>query len=502
MTPDQLKQTLDSRYQVLDFVDLADISATASAVYKIFKLQYKETFESSERIIFYSKHTPTNKLLTHIRKAADIVDISHGFILICCPPGNESLFHPDSYDLEYYPVNVSSKILPEDPATFSDTLCPYPWMHLSVMPMGEVRPCCISNDIVGHVNDQSLSDIFYSPDMEQLRVSLLEGERPDGCSNCWTSESQNITSSRQRVLRYFSQKEFYSKWIDQPQITSLDLRPSNVCNFKCRVCSPTHSSLHNAEQLALTTDPEKIIDLKSISAKGKWFDNNKEFIDQITNLLPALENIELFGGEPFLLKQLSTVLQKAAECGHAEHIRLHFNTNGSKFPSSWMPYFQKFQLVDICFSIDNIGAKFEYERGGSWDEISHNIDLFRQENNINFIFSVMPTVNIQNVLYLDELFTWAETNGHTIQLNMLEYPKHLNIDNMTGAAKKLVIEKYQNHPNPELQKICNRVKNSSGSDGKEFIDYMQQLDKHRRQNFLDSHNEIAIAMGYVYNSNV
>jgi hypothetical protein len=73
----------------------------------------------------------------------------------------------------------------------------------------------------------------------------------------------------------------------------------------------------------------------------------------------------------------------------------------------------------------------------------------------------------------------------------------MNIDYMTQAAKELVIRKYQTHPRPELQKLAHRVMNSPGSDGKKFVQYMQNLDKLRKQNFLNSHKEIAIAMGYV-----
>jgi hypothetical protein len=40
------------------------------------------------------------------------------------------------------------------------------------------------------------------------------------------------------------------------------------------------------------------------------------------------------------------------------------------------------------------------------------------------------------------------------------------------------------------------IKNGEGSDGKEFLQKMQITDKYREQSFLDSHEEIAKAMGY------
>ena len=209
-----------------------------------------------------------------------------------------------------------------------------------------------------------------------------------------------------------------------------------------------------------------------------------------------MENIDFYGGEPFLLKQLPIILKKAVDTDESSHIRLHFNTNGSIFPDKLIPYFQKFKQIDISVSIVNIKDRFEFERGGVWDEIESNIELFKKEPTVKFNISIMPTVNIQNVLYLDQLIAWADKNEHRIIFNYLDGPLYMNINHMTVAAKELVINKYQNHAHPELRNISNRVQGSTGSDGTKFINYMQKLDSHRKENFLNSHYEIAIAMGY------
>ena len=497
MSPKQLKISLESKFKILCFVDLADIGQSVSAVYKIFKEQYKESFEPTERIVFYSAQTPSDKLITHIQQAADLFDISRCFIMICCPEDLNTLFRPaDDFSIEYYPVTVTSKFLPELTPTVSDTMCPYPWMHLAILSLGDVRPCCVSHDIVGSVTEQPLGAIFTNSQMDTLRSEMLAGKKPTGCSTCWNQESQNIPSARQRKLKYTG-KQLYSDWIDNPAIHSIDYRPSNVCNFKCRICNPSRSSLIAAEEIAFTKDIEKIAKLKQINIEGKWFDNNDQFITQLFDLLPNLENIDFYGGEPFLLKQLPLLLKKVTETNHAEHIQLHFNTNGSVYPTNLIPYFQKFKLVDLSFSIDDMQERFEFQRGGSWTEVARNIALFKNESTVNFNIALMTTVNIQNILYLEELFDWADQNSFEIHLNVLEGPQHLNIDFMTDSAKKLVIDRYQTHFRPELQNISRRIMSSPGSDGKKFVLYMQELDKRRKQNFSDSHNEIANAMGYV-----
>jgi MoaA/NifB/PqqE/SkfB family radical SAM enzyme len=493
MSPEQLKISLESKFEVLCFVDLADISQSISAIYKIFKEQHKDSFGPTERIVFYSRQTPSINLITYIQQAADLLDISRCFIMVCCPEDSNNVFQPA--DIEHYPVIVASKFLPDVTPAISDTMCPQPWMHLAILNQGEVKPCCVSSDVLGSVTDQSLEDLFNSPQMVSLRNKLLSGQKPSGCSTCWKQESQNIPSVRQWKLKYTG-KQLYSDCIDNPTIRSIDFRPSNICNFKCRICNPRNSSLIAAEQLSFTTDIEKINELKQINIKGKWFDNDEHFITQLVELLPSLENIDFYGGEPFLLKQLPFLLKKATETAHAKHIRLHFNTNGSVYPTNLIPYFQKFKLVDLSFSIDDMHERFEFQRGGSWNEVESNIEMFKNESTVNFNIALITTVNIQNILYLEELFDWADQNNYEIHLNVLEGPQHLSIDFMTNSAKKLVIDRYQTHFRPELQNISRRIMNSPGSDGKKFVSCMQELDQRRKQNFSDSHYEIAIAMGY------
>jgi hypothetical protein len=77
----------------------------------------------------------------------------------------------------------------------------------------------------------------------------------------------------------------------------------------------------------------------------------------------------------------------------------------------------------------------------------------------------------------------------------------MNIGRMTSAAKELVIDRLSNHNfnykyQIEILRIIQVIKNGQGSDGTEFLRKMQLTDEYRQQSFLDTHNEIAKAMGY------
>jgi hypothetical protein len=72
---------------------------------------------------------------------------------------------------------------------------------------------------------------------------------------------------------------------------------------------------------------------------------------------------------------------------------------------------------------------------------------------------------------------------------------------MTTAAQQLVIDRLTKHNfnvkhRVEINKIIQFIQNGQGSDGQEFVQKMKQTDEYRKQSFLDTHTEIAKAMGY------
>ena len=77
-----LKQALSEQYVLKCFVDLADLSVSPTAVYKHFQACYQEAFDSNDRLVLYTTHVISNKLLQHLYQAAELIDISNCFVLI------------------------------------------------------------------------------------------------------------------------------------------------------------------------------------------------------------------------------------------------------------------------------------------------------------------------------------------------------------------------------------------------------------------------------------
>lgn len=393
-----------------------------------------------------------------------------------------------------------------------------PWVSIETSPIGTARPCCLAQEeIVDNqgfkfdLNKDNLETIYHSKYMQNLRQQFRNGKKPATCKLCWDEESAGRTSKR--IHSQVRLKELYTKvdWDnDNPdQLWFLDLKLGNICNLKCRICGSWSSSKWAAEELEYV--PKDFSKKDHIAyqwlKQGSWPRNSDtNFWENLKQLVPNIKYLEFTGGEPWLIQEHNDLLKFAVAQGYSKNIDIHYNTNATQWPTDLVQIWKDFGRVDIAFSIDNVGEKFEYERyGASWSTANEIIDAVHSLQMLysNITTQLCFTVNIQNVYYLDELLSWADTkNFGDIYFNMLHSPDHMSIQCMTPIAQELVLnklnttlwrsKKYQQ----EIDNITKFIKNGSGSDGKEFLEKMQRTDAYRKQNFKNTHPEIAMAMGY------
>lgn len=480
MNADILKDKLQQKFEILCFEDLGVVFSTNTGIYKIFKKLYQESYNPNQRLVFYSAVPVDQNIINHIINASNLVDVSTFFILICCP--NDISSYISTVDISTMQVTVDGKQW--NPETFyqHDKVCPLPWMHLNISNNGQIRPCCVYRGSLDNINTASINSVFDNQ-LNQLREQMLSGEIPSGCQYCWQTESTGQISNRTRALDTFSNL-FWNDLLDNPRIISLDIRGGITCNMKCRICSPNDSSMW-ADEVAKN---------KNISlAKSDWSRNDSNW-SQVMDLMPDCINIDFFGGEPLLSKQIVKLLEYAIEVKSAPNMRLNFNTNGSIWNSEVITLANKFKKVNIGISIDDIGDRFEVQRGSSWTIVENNVKKFLNLDQTKFHIYLYTTVNIQNVYYLDQLLSWANSVGIEVMFSCLERPEYLNIDYMTPSAKKLVCSKLLSHEDSRLKSLAGRIMNSQGSDGHKWTIFQNNLDQIRSQDFNLSHKEIAIAM--------
>jgi len=497
ISPGELESHLSKKFKVLKFIDLATIAESPSEAFLLFDQLAKPEFSPDERIVFYTGHAVGPRALTFLQYAADVFDISRCFVLVCCPV---PLSIKNQYDIEFFKILVESHPLDDNQVIDVNTMCSMPFFNLEFMNDSSVKHCCFIQDQIGFAaGSADMHNLFNSEKSTKLRKQLLSGQRPGECNICWKNEFQGLGSLRQWRNK-LHKKEFLTNWIDQPQIKSISLHPSIVCNFKCRICGPYSSSLWVDEELKYETDlarREKIV--YSID-QSRWFEQDSPAVTGIIDLCSEVKYIDIYGGEPLLLKQFRTLLQKSIESGASNTQRLHFNTNVSKFPADLIEMMHHFKEVAISLSIDNIGKQFELERGGDWNNIEYHVDQFLSLDPAIFKVSTLTTVSNLNLLYLDQLVNWADSKNLDLTFNMLHYPEYLQFDRVTSQIRDLAVKQYQYHPNSYLKNIAQSLINKAPADVTEWVEKMQQMDYRRNQSILITHPELAKGMGYTNNT--
>ena len=494
----QLRDQLAAQFDVVCFVDLADLHGRHRNVFDLFYQHYKTEYTAQERLILYTNHKLEQSFIDHIQYAASRIDISNFFILFASPDdlsgqlalANQRYGH-DHVSMQNLITSLTDSH-PMPPRGYADRsfLCALPFMAVDITQDNSVFPCCKYKYSEGNLDKTSLKQIFDGPQRREIRQQMINGSAPTGCQTCVDIEKLGSTSMRQLMHdKYGAMLD--QGLLDEPTIVDVTINPSSVCNFKCRICNPSASSSIRAEEIRMA---ETALEKNRIKKTFPVHNNVKMqeiFLDP--DLTPDF--IHILGGEPFLWERLSATLERLIADQKSKTTNLEFNTNGSIFPDYLEKLSVHFKKIEILISIDAVGARFELQRGGQWSMVLDNVKKFAVLNKkTNIVVKIAPTVNIQNLMYLDEVINLADDLGIDIVWTYLEYPAFLCIDNVTAAVKHRIRQMYQDHPILELRKISRRMSQTAAVSGRPFLDYTKKIDQRRKQDFRKFHQEICELM--------
>lgn len=397
-----------------------------------------------------------------------------------------------------------------------EKFCVLPWVSLETSPIGTVRPCCLADDeIVDNTGEKfnlataNFLDIQNSHHMQDLRQQFLDGKSPQTCRKCFREERSGRTSKRMHTLNRLKHiLEDQEKWtVDAKPLLFLDLKLGNICNLKCRICGSWSSSTFAAEELQWIRRGENKKDNHHyhMLKQGAWPRENQQFWNEIDQVLDQIQYIEFTGGEPFMIQEHFDMLQGLIDRGIAGQVEIHYNTNGTQWPEGAKDIWQHFKTVEIAFSIDDVGERFEYQRSNAiWNEVVANIEKFKQlrQHYSNIKLQSCITVNIFNVYYLEHVANWAIQQGFDfVYWNMLHDAYYYNISTLPVAAKVGITTKLQQSQVPqiivqEFEKIIEFMNNGASLDGNLLRMQIIDIDKKRKQNLVLVEPELAQLIDY------
>jgi len=383
---------------------------------------------------------------------------------------------------------------------------------------GSTKMCCMIKDSYNNltffpkkliIGKTSIRDNFDNTIAKKIRNNLDNGVRDNACQLCWEEEDGGRKSKRLRDNeRYLHEIQ----WQNRPPYSGLakfELNLGNTCNIKCRTCHPSISSMWMKEAYEL--DHSKNISFKEYGETMKkyhqQYDEDSPFWDDLANHLDTIKQFDFYGGEPFMSKKMWEILRICVDKGYSKDIELHYNTNGTTWPKE-TELWQHFRSINLSFSIDGIGERFEYMRfPAKWDEVCGNMQHARNYKDTynNMSISWCVTLSSINIFYLpeilDEYYTSYSDLG--IYLNLVHSPSHFNIGKMPEAVKDFVIDRLEQIPKEyqtvwhQLPGIIGFIKNGTynEADWKTFISTIKKHDEYRNQDFYKTFIEYSKVTG-------
>ena len=334
--------------------------------------------------------------------------------------------------------------------------CVLPWIHVATSASGSLRPCChAAHSLVPKRSDGKayrldrngdLEAFWNSPEMRNLRIDLIAGNKPEMCARCWKEEDAGVKSARQVFNEQFSQE--LAKQIDDTGFDGsaplrpvyLDLRFGNLCNLKCRMCGP-YSSDRFLDEWNLANPDEALSEdeLKWLS-NLRWWDKPSTW-DALLSHIDQVELVYSTGGEPTLAEGFYKFLDLCIEHDKASNITVKINTNLTNFPSRLVDRLTKFKGVILNLSIDAVGTLARYIRHPSdWDTIDRNLEKVDQlATNRNWKATVHTTVQVFNITRLTDLFDRVMELKNVDPfpfLNILDHPDYYNVQVLPRDVKE------------------------------------------------------------------
>jgi|TARA_R110000744_G_C19307414_1_gene556376 radical SAM protein with 4Fe4S-binding SPASM domain len=366
-----------------------------------------------------------------------------------------------------------------------NNFCIAPWVAISTDVNGSLRPCCKFDQphrqkehVLPFMKDNTLNEIWNGPEFKKLRQAFINGEKPNECRQCWDEQKAGIQSYREiinsqlDIYPHQKKRDFTSVHADAPFY--IDLKLTNVCNLKCRMCGPMASSLIQKENA------------KEYGDKGNAYWHQDKLIgthnlESFISWLPEINWLCFTGGEPFVGKENRELLQMIIDKGYSDKIDLHFNTNGMLMPDIIIKILKQFRNVSIAFSIDDIGERLRYHRhGADWETIKKNVEKVPD----NMEKHVFTTINNYNIWYADEAYEELKKlvgAAETISYDFVYEPAMLSPRNLNKKIKNAIINKFKDKP--YFERLIKYVENDGEDLTMKFHEQIKTLDKIRNENF-------------------
>ncbi|MBL4708551.1 MAG: radical SAM protein [Flavobacteriales bacterium] len=319
------------------------------------------------------------------------------------------------------------------PKEAASTLCWAPQKSLYIGLRGNVYTCCYNKTFpIGKYPHTSLHDIWFSKQRLKQQEALQNNDLSLGCQNC------------KRIIEAGNFKGLPAKNFDQLPLSEtgypskIDFELSNECNLECIMCRGEFSSAirRNREQLPPIPSPY-----------------NDDFLTELEEFIPQLDNCHFLGGEPFLIPIYEKIWELIRKINPA--IRLSVQTNATLITKRTKKLIESMNF-DIAVSIDSVEAK-NYEqirKNGKFEKVLENITYLRKTcktKGTNFTLSYCPMP--QNWEELEKIVAFANKLNCKLYFNKVDFPKECSFQSLEENKLEEILNFWKQIEFPESDAI-------------------------------------------------
>lgn len=304
-----------------------------------------------------------------------------------------------------------------------ENFCIIPFVNLIFNPTGEIGVCRQkgTNHVVGHLNENSVEEIWNNEYLQRWREEFLTGN----IKICAREVKEDFCHLGALNYEYFNQVELKKK--QSQSMLKFTANFNGKCNLECIMCDVWKMPNNYYDEIEF------------------WEKAEKDFF-------PYIKEIELLSGEPFVQKDTWRLIDIVSSVN--PDCQWSFTTNSHwKFNKKIKSYLDKIKIKNIHVSVDSLDPE-NYQKirqKGKLSIVLENIDALRkyelnrvQVNKSSLGLSLHALVMKQNWEELESFLDFCETKEMMLILDLLRVPSEISLLALTEEEKTQIIERYLN----------------------------------------------------------
>jgi sulfatase maturation enzyme AslB (radical SAM superfamily) len=306
------------------------------------------------------------------------------------------------------------------------TLCHAPFTTLDFSPEGYVTPCNHFWRPLATANAAfSIMELWDGAGLQEIRDHMIDYALDQAA--CRSCVRQIVAGQHEQAFPVvqFDSRPARSRRPAYPK--RLIFRMGNTCNLACVMCDGSTSS-------RIRSEFERLPPL--IPAYGE------RFFEELEEILPHVEHLEFYGGEPFLvsehLRVLDLVEKKNPRCS------IYVNTNAMSLTGSTKGLLERLNFTAIAISMDAVSkdvheqVRYGLKSERFYDAVDYLLDLRKRKRGLALTLNV--TEHRKNWFELPEVFRFAERRGLDVHINTCIHPENVTLYTLPTEELRYVLE--------------------------------------------------------------